>query len=80
MRSGQYGAARDPNEAEWVLVDELPKGIAAVLYPGELGPLLQRLRALPKPSARPRLTGEDWLGRLLPIPSSQQRFPGAALH
>jgi VIT1/CCC1 family predicted Fe2+/Mn2+ transporter len=57
-------AARDPKEAERVLADELPKGVAAVLYPGELEPLLQRLRALPEPSARPRLTGEDWLEAL----------------
>jgi hypothetical protein len=57
-------AARDPLQAERVLADELPEGVAAVLYPGELEPLLQRLRALPEPSARPRLTGEDWRGAL----------------
>ena len=57
-------AARDPNEAHRVLADELPEGVGAVLYPGELEPLLQRLRALPEPSARPRLTGDDWLGAL----------------
>lgn len=57
-------AARDPNEAHRVLADELPEGVAAVLHPGELEPLLQRLRALPEPSARLRLTGDDWLGAL----------------
>jgi|SRR5271165_2610421 len=55
-------AARNPNEAQRVLADELPEGVAAAIYPGELEPLLQRLRALPEPSARPRLTGDDWLG------------------
>jgi uncharacterized membrane protein len=55
-------AARDPNEAQRVLADELPEGVAGALYPGELEPLLQRLRALPEPSARPRLLGDDWLG------------------
>ena len=57
-------AARDPNESERILADDLPERVAAVLRPGELEPLLQRLRALPEPSARPRLTGEDWLGAL----------------
>jgi VIT1/CCC1 family predicted Fe2+/Mn2+ transporter len=55
-------AARDSNEAQRVLAAELPGGVAAVLYPGELKPLLQRLRALPEPPARPRLTRDDWLG------------------
>jgi hypothetical protein len=55
-------AARNPDQAQLVLADELPESVAAVLYPGELEPLLQRLRALPEPSARPRLTRDDWLG------------------
>jgi hypothetical protein len=55
-------AARNPNDAQRILADELPEGVAAAIYPGELEPLLQRLRALPEPSARPRLTGDDWLG------------------
>jgi VIT1/CCC1 family predicted Fe2+/Mn2+ transporter len=55
-------AARNPNGAQRILADELPEGVAAAIYPGELEPLLQRLRALPEPSARPRLTGDDWLG------------------
>jgi VIT1/CCC1 family predicted Fe2+/Mn2+ transporter len=55
-------AARDPDQAQLALADELPEGVAAVLYPGELEPLLRRLRALPEPPARPRLTQDDWLG------------------
>ncbi|MBV8414403.1 MAG: VIT1/CCC1 transporter family protein [Verrucomicrobia bacterium] len=55
-------AANDPNAAERTLAAELPEQFAAVLYPGELEPLLARLRSLPAPSARPHLTGDDWLG------------------
>jgi hypothetical protein len=55
-------AANDPYEAQRMLAAELPERFAAVLYPGELEPLFRRLRALPEPLARPRLTGDDWLG------------------
>jgi VIT1/CCC1 family predicted Fe2+/Mn2+ transporter len=55
-------AAKDPEEAQRMLAAELPEQFAAVLSPGELEPVLRRLRALPAPSARPRLTGDDWLG------------------
>jgi VIT family len=55
-------ATNDPDEAQGMLAAELPERFAAVLYPGELEPLFRRLRALPEPSARPRLTGDDWLG------------------
>jgi VIT1/CCC1 family predicted Fe2+/Mn2+ transporter len=57
-------AANDPHEAQRMLAAELPEGFAAVLFPGELEPLIQRLRALPEPSAGPRLTGDDWVGAL----------------
>jgi len=55
-------ATNDPDEAQGMLAAELPDRFAAVLYPGELESLFRRLRALPEPSARPRLTGDDWLG------------------
>lgn len=55
-------AANDPDEAQRMVAAQLPEGFAAVLYPGELEPFFRRLRALPEPSARPRLTGVDWLG------------------
>lgn len=54
--------ANEPDAAERILLAELPEKFAAVLYPGELEPLLRRLRSLPEPSARPHLTGDDWLG------------------
>jgi hypothetical protein len=62
LRAGR--AARDTNEAHRVLAGELPEGVAAVLCPGELEPLLRRLRALPEPPAQPQLTGDDFLGAL----------------
>jgi VIT family protein len=55
-------ATNDPDEAQGMLAAELPERFAAVIYPGELEPLFRRLRALPEPSARPGLTGDDWLG------------------
>ena len=55
-------AAKDPDEAERMLAAELPEQFASVLSPGELESVLRRLRALPEPSARPHLTGDDWLG------------------
>lgn len=55
-------AANNVDEAQRMLAAELPEAFAAVLYPGELEPILRRLRALPEPSARPRLTGDNWLG------------------
>src|SRR5262249_966874 len=57
-------AAKDPDEAQRLVAAELPSQLAAVLHPGELEPLFQRLRALPEPSAEPRLTADDWLGAL----------------
>jgi VIT1/CCC1 family predicted Fe2+/Mn2+ transporter len=55
-------AAKDPDEAQRMLAAEMPEQFASVLSPGELEPVLRRLRALPEPSARPQLTGDDWLG------------------
>lgn len=55
-------AAKDPDEAQRMLAAELPEQFASVLSPGELESVLRRLRALPEPSARPHLTGDDWLG------------------
>src|SRR5258708_4778321 len=54
--------ADDSDEAQRMLAAELPEGFAAVLYPAALEPFFRRLRALPEPSARPELTGDDWLG------------------
>jgi VIT1/CCC1 family predicted Fe2+/Mn2+ transporter len=67
-RSRELGAlramrvAKDPDEAQRMLAAEMPEQFASVLSPGELEPVLRRLRALPEPSARPQLTGDDWLG------------------
>ena len=55
-------AARDPAEARQAIADELPEGVAAILYTSDLELLHGRLLALPEPPAKPRLTGDDWLG------------------
>ena len=55
-------AANNPDDAHRLLAAELPEQFSAVLHPGELEPLIQRLRALPEPLARPRLVGDDWIG------------------
>jgi VIT1/CCC1 family predicted Fe2+/Mn2+ transporter len=55
-------AADDPDKAQRMLVAQLPEELAGVVHPAELEPILRRLRALPEPLARARLTGDEWLG------------------
>jgi hypothetical protein len=57
-------AINDLDKAQELLTTQLPKEFGAALCPGELAPLLRRLRALPEPPARARLTGDDWLGAI----------------
>ena len=49
-------------EGRSVIADALPPLVAANLREEELESLRQRLNALPEPSVRPRLRGEDWKG------------------
>ena len=54
--------ATDPQEAQRLITDALPPVIASVLQPNELDAVQQRLRILPEPPAKARLTKDDWLG------------------
>jgi hypothetical protein len=54
--------ARDASRARHLIADALPAPVAAVLEPADFDRLHQRLKQLPEPPARPRLTGSDWLG------------------
>jgi hypothetical protein len=49
-------------EARRLITDALPAPLAAVLEPGELDSLAQRLRELPSPPERARLDRRDWQG------------------
>jgi hypothetical protein len=55
--------ANDP-EAERILVAELPDALADKVRPGEVTPIIRRLRELPEPPSRPRLGFDEWLGAL----------------
>lgn len=54
--------ATDPQKAQRLVAGALPSLVAAILQPGELESMRQRLQALPEPPERARLGGEDWLG------------------
>ena len=56
--------APDPEAARRVIADALPPELAAILPPGELESMRQKLQHLPEPSERPRLTMRDWTGAL----------------
>jgi VIT family len=56
--------APDPEAARRVIADALPPELAAILPPEELESMRQKLRQLPEPSERPRLTKRDWTGAL----------------
>src|SRR5688500_512720 len=54
----------DPQHAEERILNALPPPIAGVIEPAELQAFSQRLKDLPAPPPRPRLTARDWLGAL----------------
>jgi hypothetical protein len=56
--------ADDPQTGQRILADALPPLVASVLRPDELETLRRRLKAVPEPPARARLSGEEWLGAL----------------
>src|SRR6478735_10763312 len=56
--------APDPEAARRVIADALPPELASILPPEELESMRQKLRQLPEPSERPRLTKRDWTGAL----------------
>ena len=55
-------AAKNPEAAQRIIVEALPKPVASVLQQNEIESLRQRLSQLPEPSARPRLGTQDFLG------------------
>ena len=56
--------ARDSARARQLISDALPAAIAAVLDPTDFDRMHQRLKQLPEPPARARLSGSDWRGAL----------------
>ena len=56
--------ARDAARARQLISDALPAPISAVLDPTDFDRMHQRLRHLPEPPARARLSGSDWRGAL----------------
>lgn len=56
--------ATDPQMAQRLIADALPSVVASILQPAELQSMHERLRQLPEPPARARLSGEDWRGAL----------------
>jgi len=56
--------ARDAARARLLLADALPPAIASVLDAADFERMHQRLKQLPEPPPRPRLTGSDWRGAL----------------
>jgi len=54
----------DPTLAHRVIADALPPRLASVLSPAELEGMRQKLKELPEPPARPRLSRNHWLGAL----------------
>jgi hypothetical protein len=52
-----------PDEARRTVAGMLPEPVAAVLQPGELAAIAERLRQQPEPPA-PRLDRDDWFGGL----------------
>lgn len=53
--------AKNPLEAHSVIADALPPVLAAVTTPTELEEFWRRLKQLPEPPQRPRLTRDEWL-------------------
>jgi len=55
-------AAKNPEAAQRIIVEALPKPVVSVLQQNEIESLRQRLSQLPEPPARPRLGKQDFLG------------------
>jgi len=56
--------AGDPQRAQRVIADALPPLVASILDPDQLATIHDRLKQLPEPPQRARLSKEDWLGAL----------------
>jgi hypothetical protein len=56
--------ATDPQQAQRLIGDALPSIVASLLEPVELEKIYQRLRQLPEPPERARLSKDDWLGAI----------------
>jgi hypothetical protein len=56
--------APNPETARRVIADALPTELASILPMEQLELLRQKLRQLPEPLERPRLTKRDWIGAL----------------
>jgi len=56
--------ASDPKQAQRLIAEALPSVVASVLQPTELDAIQLRLRKLPEPPRRARLSGSDWRGAL----------------
>ena len=54
--------ATDPKEAQRVIAEALPSVVAGVLTPAELEAMHERLKQLPEPLERARLSRDDWRG------------------
>ena len=54
--------ATDSSQAQRVIADALPPLVASILQPAELEMMHQRLKQLPEPPERARLSKDDWLG------------------
>ena len=57
-------AAPDAQQALGRIADALPPLLASILQPAELASIHERLKQLPEPPPRARLTRDDWLGAL----------------
>ena len=55
-------AAKNPEAAQRIIVEALPKPVASVLQQNEIESFRQRLSQLPEPPALPRLGKQDFLG------------------
>jgi hypothetical protein len=54
--------AADPRQAQQLIADALPSVISSVLQPAELAAVHERLKQLPEPPGRARLSKTDWAG------------------
>ena len=54
--------ASEPWKAQQLIADALPPLLASILQPAELDSMHQRLRQLPEPPERARLSKRDWVG------------------
>jgi VIT1/CCC1 family predicted Fe2+/Mn2+ transporter len=56
--------ASDAQQAQRNIADALPPLLASILQPAEIATIHERLKQLPEPPPRARLTRQDWLGAL----------------